>query len=93
MISPRRAAALGLDVPLTPIYIALLGLWPASDEEPLPMFVPPVALGAHVRPRDDLLQVPDWREEFRRAKVRRSNQAALAVAMAAVTCWSAEWAA
>lgn len=35
MISPRRAALLGLDAPLSPIMAAVLGLWPADeDEEP-----------------------------------------------------------
>lgn len=34
MISPRRAALLGLDAPLSPIMAAVLGLWPAEDAEP-----------------------------------------------------------
>lgn len=85
MISPRRAAALGLDVPLTPIYIALLGLWPDSDEEPLPVFTPPIALGDPGVKRPPLLQVPDWREEFRRARVQRNNRAVIAVVVGAVT--------
>lgn len=33
MISPRRAALLGLDAPLSPIMAAVLGLWPAEDAE------------------------------------------------------------
>lgn len=34
MISTRRAALLGLDAPLSPIMAAVLGLWPADDDEP-----------------------------------------------------------
>ena len=34
MISPRRAALLGLDAPLSPIMAAVLGIWPTEDEEP-----------------------------------------------------------
>lgn len=46
MISPQRAASLGLTVPLTAIFIALLGLWPLEDEEePLPDYRPPISEG------------------------------------------------
>jgi hypothetical protein len=45
VIHPRRASALGLTVPLTPIVSALLGLWPLDEEEPLPVYVPPVSEG------------------------------------------------
>ena len=44
MISPRRAALLGLDAPLSPIMAAVLGLWPADDEEP--EYIIPAATGA-----------------------------------------------
>lgn len=45
-MSPQRAAALGLKVPLKPIVIALLGLWPLEDEEePLPDYRPPISEG------------------------------------------------
>lgn len=47
-----------------------------------------VSLGGGKKPRlrrEDLLQVPDWREEFRLARVRRSNEAAIAMIVAAVT--------
>jgi hypothetical protein len=59
MISTRRAALLGLLVPLTPIMAALLGLWPEQEE------VPPVAAGggANARPAPKSLAKPRpaWR--------------------------------
>ena len=46
MISARRAALLGLSVPLSAIMLAVLGLWPWSDdEEPLPVYAPPPSSG------------------------------------------------
>ena len=36
MISARRAALLGLTVPLSPIMVAVLGLWPELEEEAPP---------------------------------------------------------
>lgn len=40
MISPRRAALLGLDAPLSPIMAAVLGLWPEEEAQELPAFYP-----------------------------------------------------
>jgi hypothetical protein len=40
VISQRRAALLGLDAPLSPIMAAVLGLWPAEEEQELPAFYP-----------------------------------------------------
>lgn len=36
MISTRRAALLGLAVPLSSIMVAVLGLWPEDDAQPPP---------------------------------------------------------
>ncbi len=66
MIDPRRAALLGLTVPLTPIVIALLGLWPVDEEEPLPVYVVPVSEGGGGR------RVPQ------RPKMQRASRAFLA---------------
>lgn len=37
MISARRAALLGLTVPLSAIMVAVLGLWPEADETEVPI--------------------------------------------------------
>lgn len=39
-MNARRLALLGLDAPLSPIMLAVLGLWPEESVEPLPVYQP-----------------------------------------------------
>lgn len=50
-MSPRRAALLGLNAPVSAVMLAVLGLWPEDEEPPLPDYRPPAGGVRGVRPR------------------------------------------
>lgn len=60
MISARRAAALGLTVPLSAIMIAVLGLWPEQVEDEIK--VQPSHTGAPDGPPSKP-PMPNWERE------------------------------
>ena len=60
------------------MLLLLLNLQPPQSDKP-------VSLGGWRKPPVELLQVPDWREEIRMARVRRNNEIAVAVIVAALT--------
>lgn len=60
MISARRAALLGLTVPLSPIMVAVLGLWPEAEDAPVEQPSPFTSGAPDGPPRDT-----DWEDERR----------------------------
>lgn len=84
MISARRAALLGLDAPLSPIMLAVLGLWPEQEDE-TPVIVPEPARGsggAVKRPKPDAEWTDPSDDDERR--VMNNNQAIIATVVALV---------
>lgn len=87
-ISARRAALLGLTVPLSAVMTAVLGLWPEEDDEVV--VVPPFSGdpkgGGDGRRRGERKTTPrsdkadEWIAEQRR--IARANRLAIAIIVA-----------
>lgn len=78
MISPRRAALLGLTTPLNAIMIAVLGLWPETSS-PVVVEQEPWAGGADSGPRAP--SRPDWELERSRAGREKQLEDELSIAL------------
>lgn len=87
MISARRAALLGLTVPLSAIMLAVLGLWPEpEDDDVFPAFPPPAdprgggSRRKKAEPRKPKAEDDDYLTWRRR--LRQQTQAVIAAACA-----------
>lgn len=90
MISSRRAALLGIGFPLSPIMIAVLGLWPGDDDDdddgPLLFGLHDPLGGGRKMPRSNARHSqPKRKDEDHDARIERQNRVVLAVVMAAMT--------
>lgn len=89
MISTRAAALLGLTVPLSPIMVAVLGLWPEVETETLPDYRPPISgpdgpASHEGREEDELDRVRRETRELRLRAQRHLSMLLMAVSVAAL---------
>jgi hypothetical protein len=83
MISARRIALLGIGFPLSPVMLAVLGLWPDVPVKKKPL---PVDGGGSSGPiRDRKPARPVAAEDGEEARIAGQNSMILALVMAAVT--------
>lgn len=82
MISARRAALLGLTVPLTAIMIAVLGLWPEPEEPPAAPTPSAVYGGGAARKFDHALYERLRAQDAKERQERRNRLLVLLTAMA-----------
>lgn len=84
MISARRVALLGIGFPLSPVMIAVLGLWP--DEAPYQFGGAEVLVGSGGQKRKPDSKPKSRQTEIRKMiRLRRQNELILSLVMAAMT--------
>lgn len=87
MISSRRIALLGIGYPLSPVMLAVLGLWPEEEDTPQPpmfgLHDPLGGGGGRQSKAPPLKRRPEVDDDMPR--IRRQNDLILSLVMAAVT--------
>lgn len=81
MIQARRAALLGLTVPLSPIMAAVLGLWPEPEDPPFEL--PPLPSGGDNSRADHFER--DRQQQEIEDRLEAQNGMILSLVMAAVS--------
>lgn len=93
MISSRRIALLGIGYPLSPVMLAVLGLWPEEEDTPRPPmfgFLDPLGGGGGRKAKAAPQVAPEPKRKPPEAdddqpRIRRQNDLILSLVMAAVT--------